>query len=115
MFWTLAVAAGRTLRHFMAEAETGPSYIIGAQTSTGRASTRLQEAFCPPLHVLRCKIDPPLPLEYASFDLIWAISVFTHLTDNSIPWLLELHRLLKPDGMLIATYMGPRQSAVAPR
>jgi len=28
------------------------------------------------------------------------------LTDNSIPWLLELHRLLKPHGLLIATYMG---------
>ncbi len=45
-------------------------------------------------------------MEHGSFDLIWAISVFTHLTDNSIPWLLELHRLLKPAGLLIATYMG---------
>jgi hypothetical protein len=24
--------------------------------------------------------------------------VFTHLTNNSIPWLLELHRVLKPGG-----------------
>jgi hypothetical protein len=30
----------------------------------------------------------------------------THLTDSSLPWLLELHKLLKPDGLLIATYMG---------
>ena len=45
-------------------------------------------------------------LEPGSFDLIYAVSVFTHLTDNSIPWLLELHRLLKPDGILIASYMG---------
>jgi SAM-dependent methyltransferase len=34
------------------------------------------------------------------------ISVFTHLTENSLPWLLELHRLLRPGGLLIATYMG---------
>ena len=34
------------------------------------------------------------------------MSVFTHLTDNSSAWLLELQRLLKPDGLLIATYMG---------
>ena len=32
--------------------------------------------------------------------------MFTHLTDSSIPWLLELHRLLRPGGLLIATYMG---------
>ncbi len=49
---------------------------------------------------------PPLEFDSASFDLVWAISVFTHLTDNSIPWLLELHRILKPGGLLIATYMG---------
>ena len=51
-------------------------------------------------------ILPPLPLEDESFDLIWSISVFTHLTDNSLPWLCELHRLLRPGGLLIATYMG---------
>lgn len=47
-----------------------------------------------------------LGLEYGSFDLAWALSVFTHLTDSSIPWLHELHRLLKPGGLFIATYMG---------
>ena len=50
--------------------------------------------------------NPPLGLEHGSFDLIYAISVFTHLTDNSVPWLLELRRMLKPDGLLIATFMG---------
>ena len=52
------------------------------------------------------RADPPLGLEYGTFDLIWALSVFTHLTDSSLAWLLELHKLLKPDGFLIATYMG---------
>ncbi|MGH2966570.1 MAG: class I SAM-dependent methyltransferase [Solirubrobacterales bacterium] len=99
--------AGRTLRHFIVEAETGEFW----GTDIDAASIDwLQEAFCPPLHAVRCNTDPPLPLDSGSFDLIWAISVFTHLTDNSIPWLLELHRLLKPDGLLIATYIGPRHS-----
>ncbi|MCB0829234.1 MAG: class I SAM-dependent methyltransferase, partial [Solirubrobacterales bacterium] len=49
---------------------------------------------------------PPLGLEHESFDLIYAVSVFTHLADESLPWLIELHRLLKPGGRLIATYMG---------
>ena len=66
----------------------------------------MQDVLCPPLHALRCDEAPPLGLEPGSIDLAWALSVFTHLTDSSIPWLLELHRLLKPDGLLIATYMG---------
>ncbi len=95
--------AGRTLRHFLSEAEAAELW--GADIDAESIGW-LQEALCPPLHALRCSVDPPLDLEPGSFDLIWAISVFTHLTDNSIPWLLELHRLLKPKGRLIATYMG---------
>jgi SAM-dependent methyltransferase len=95
--------AGRTLRHFLAEAETAELW--GADIDAASIEW-LQQALCPPLHVLRCDAAPPLPFEDGSFDLAWAISVFTHLTDESIPWLLELHRLLKPGGLLIATYMG---------
>jgi hypothetical protein len=35
------------------------------------------------------------------------MSVFTHLTEAWSGWLLELHRVLKPDGWLIATFLGP--------
>ena len=41
----------------------------------------------------------------SSFDLIWALSVFTHLVDP-MRWLAELHRVLAPGGQLIASYMG---------
>jgi SAM-dependent methyltransferase len=75
----------------------------------------LKGAHSPPLHALQCGYTPPLEFEDASFDLAWAISVFTHLTDNSIPWLLELHRLLKPGGTLIATYMGRRHFEILTR
>lgn len=95
--------AGRTLRHFLAEAREGE--VWGADIDAASIAW-LHAHLCPPLHVRRCGPDPPLGLEYGSFDLVWALSVFTHLTDSSIPWLLELHRLLKPDGVLIATYMG---------
>lgn len=94
---------GRTLRHFQSEAETGEFWgtdIDGACIET------LEGTLAPPMHVMRCEVDPPLGLDYGSFDLAWAVSVFTHLTENSIPWLLELHRLLKPGGLLIATYIG---------
>jgi SAM-dependent methyltransferase len=96
--------AGRTLRHFLSEAE-------GAEfwgTDIDRPSIEWIEAnLSPPLHAWHSHHAPPLGLEHESFDLIWAVSVFTHLTVNSTPWLLELHNLLKPGGLLIATYMGP--------
>jgi SAM-dependent methyltransferase len=95
--------AGRTLRHFMTEAETAEIW----GTDIDRPSIEwLERNLCPPLHAWACEENPPLGLEHGSFDLAWAISVFTHLTTNSAQWLLELHRLLKPDGLLIATYMG---------
>ncbi|MBW6518667.1 MAG: class I SAM-dependent methyltransferase [ANME-2 cluster archaeon] len=49
------------------------------------------------------------PLEYPSdfFDLIYAISVFTHLNeDNQFHWLRELDRIIKPGGILILTLHG---------
>jgi SAM-dependent methyltransferase len=95
--------AGRTLRYFMSEAETAEVWGVDIDAAS---VDLLRDTVCPPLHVMRSEHMPPLALDGGSFDLIWSISVFTHLTTNSIPWLLELHRLLKPDGLLIATYMG---------
>jgi SAM-dependent methyltransferase len=101
--------AGRTLRHFLTEAERGDFW--GADNHL-ESIRWLEKALCPPLHVRRSAALPPLGLEYDSLDLAWAISVFTHLTDSSSAWLLELHRLLKPGGLLIATYMGRWNSEV---
>ncbi len=64
----------------------------------------------PPFHVFRNEEAPPLPLDGDSFDLIWAISVFTHLSDQWAAWLLELHRILREDGVLFATIHGPDRS-----
>jgi SAM-dependent methyltransferase len=95
--------AGRTLRHFLPEAEEADFW----GTDIDQASIEWMQAnLCPPLHAWHGHHAPPLGLEHDSFDLIWAVSVFTHLTSNSTPWLLELHKLLKPGGLLIPTYMG---------
>ena len=95
--------AGRTLRHFLSEAEDTEFW--GADVDAASIDW-LQGSLCPPLHAWRSAHGPPLGLEHGSFDLAWAISVFTHLNLTSASWLLELHRLLKPDGLLIATYYG---------
>jgi SAM-dependent methyltransferase len=53
------------------------------------------------------ELSPPLPYEEGRFDLIYALSVFTHLSaDLERRWLAELVRALKPGGLLFFTTMG---------
>lgn len=48
---------------------------------------------------------PPLPVPDASFDLILAVSVFTHIDEeHQFRWLAELKRISKPGAYLILTY-----------
>src|SRR5215207_4960131 len=68
--------AGRTLRHFLTEAETAEFW--GCDIDSDSVEW-LDRTLCPPLHVFRNETDPPLPLPDRSLDLIWAISVFSHL------------------------------------
>jgi SAM-dependent methyltransferase len=52
-------------------------------------------------------LEPPLSYADESFDLCYAASVFTHLPENlQKPWLEELHRVLKPGGILMLTLSG---------
>lgn len=46
---------------------------------------------------------PVLPLEDNSFDLVTAYSVFTHLNEPELNWLLELRRILRPGGIAYLT------------
>ncbi len=55
---------------------------------------------------------PPLELDDDSFDLVWAISVFTHISDYWSSWLVDLHRILRDGGILLATIAGPDTSRV---
>jgi len=95
--------AGRTLRHFLPEAERAE--IWGADIDKPSVDW-INQNLSPPLQAWRSPSGPPLGLEHGSFDLIYSISVFTHLDVMASLWLLELGRLLKPDGILIATYYG---------
>jgi SAM-dependent methyltransferase len=52
-------------------------------------------------------LEPPLSFETESFDLVYALSVFTHLTvDLQLRWRDELHRVLRPGGYLLVTIHG---------
>ena len=52
-------------------------------------------------------LEPPTPYEPESFDLIYALSVFTHIPEAlQRPWIEELMRLLRPGGYLFLTVSG---------
>jgi SAM-dependent methyltransferase len=55
---------------------------------------------------------PPLPFAAGSFDVVIAASVITHLTDWWAEWMVELHRVLKPDGVLIASFFSEAYAPV---
>lgn len=51
--------------------------------------------------------QPPLPYPEDKFDLIYAISVFTHLDEKfQFSWLSELRRIAKPGAIVILTVHG---------
>jgi SAM-dependent methyltransferase len=53
------------------------------------------------------RLAPPLAFADESFDLVYALSVFTHLTDDlQLAWRDELHRVLRPGGRLLITTHG---------
>ena len=53
---------------------------------------------------------PPLDVADDTYDLVYAFSVFTHLTDSWSAWLLELHRVLKPGGLFVVTILSKGMS-----
>ena len=56
---------------------------------------------------------PPLPYSDNKFDFIYAISVFSHLSEEShIRWLGELSRVAEPRGYLLATFHGEKSQSV---
>jgi SAM-dependent methyltransferase len=52
-------------------------------------------------------LAPPLAFDDAAFDLVYALSVLTHLPEElQLLWLRELHRVLRPGGRLLVTTHG---------
>jgi SAM-dependent methyltransferase len=96
--------AGRVLRQFAPEAESGEFWGCDLYEPT---VTWLQENLSPPFRFY-VNAERPMPHPDEHFDLVYAISVFTHITGEWAEWMLELRRILKPDGLLLATFIGPR-------
>jgi len=49
---------------------------------------------------------PPLGVPECSFDLVYGMSVFTHIGEGWAAWAAEMHRVLAPGGFGIFTFLG---------
>jgi SAM-dependent methyltransferase len=95
--------AGAVARQFLGEAEVADLYACDVHEPS---IAWLQGHLAPPLKVMHNREAPPLPLPDGHFQLIVAIGVLTVMAVHWSDWLVELHRLLDTDGVLIATVTG---------
>jgi SAM-dependent methyltransferase len=95
--------AARVLRQFAPEAVNATF----SGCDIDRASVDWDQLnLSPPFRFFHSDIAPPLSLPAGSVDLIWAMSVFTHIGQQWSDWLVELHRVLDDGGILIASFLG---------
>ncbi|HMJ34365.1 MAG TPA: class I SAM-dependent methyltransferase [Baekduia sp.] len=92
---------GRTLRHFVPELEIADFHACDIDVESVQW---LQQNF-PAVQSFTNEEMPPIDRPAETFDVIYAVSVFTHLLDSWAEWLLEMRRLLKPGGVLVASFM----------
>ena len=95
--------SGRTLRSFFREAEEWD--MLGCDVHL-ESIEWLQKHLDPPFHFFSLGKTPSIPKPDEYFDLVWAFSVFTHITDQWSDWLLEIHRTIKPEGLALISFLG---------
>ena len=97
---------GRVIRHW---AGLGRTAVHGADAN--KHAIAWCRANLPFARFASNGLAPPLDHADQSFDLVYALSVFTHLpADLQHAWMRELARLLRPGGFLLLTTHGERYS-----
>jgi SAM-dependent methyltransferase len=101
---------GRVLRHLSGLPGTA---LHG--TDPNRWAIQWCEKHLPFAQFKVCSLEPPLPYPDDLFDLIYAFSIFTHLTEPlQARWMDELRRVLAPGGHLILTVHGDKCADALP-
>jgi SAM-dependent methyltransferase len=95
--------AGQTLRQFAVE---GSRAELWGCDIDAESIGWLERNLSPPLNLFTVGERAALPKPDDHFDLIYAFSVFTHVDAGWAAWVLELHRVLKPDGLFVASFLG---------
>jgi SAM-dependent methyltransferase len=93
---------GRVLRHWAGL----PNTEISGCDINPRMVTWCDENL-PFAHATVNELSPPLPYADASFDLVYAFSVMTHLSEElQHAWIEECRRVLKPGGYFLFSTLG---------
>lgn len=73
------------------------------------------QAELPDVTTVKNEAFPPIPFEDEAFDLVYSLSIFTHLPEEAaLAWLSELERVLAKDGIAILTTHGyPAMDTIA--
>ena len=96
---------GRILRHLAPQC---PAAQIEGVDIDGEAIAWCRANFPASLTFHQTAEWPPFPFEDGRFDLIYSISVFTHLPEAmQLAWLAELTRVAKPGGWLLLSTHAP--------
>jgi SAM-dependent methyltransferase len=95
---------GRTLVAF--ESEVEHAQLVGCDIHP-ESIAWAQANLAPPFEFFTCGESPPLEQPAGRFDLIYAMSVFTHITYEWSNWVAELHRVMGPGGIVVISVLGP--------
>ena len=91
--------AGRVIRHLPELTEAELHGIDYNEKLLGWCAENLHGTF------LRNELTPPLGLPDAHFDILYALSVFTHLREETQrEWLREYARILRPGGLALISF-----------
>jgi SAM-dependent methyltransferase len=94
--------SARVLRHFRNIAD-----LRLAETDANPSPIEWDCENLPGIDFYQNALVPPLAFDGESFDLIYALSVFTHIPlEWQRPWLNELRRVLRPGAYLLCTVLG---------
>ena len=91
---------GRIIRFYLRDLP--PDRLVGVDQSADLIEVcRATNRWCRFEH---CRPLPPLDCPDETFGLVYAYSVFSHLSEDvHLEWLAELGRVLRPGGLLVAT------------
>lgn len=94
---------GRVLRYFLRDQEPAKLWGLDCNPALIETCQRINK-WC---HFELGGVHPPTAIAAGSFDLIYSFSVFSHFSEEMHKeWLGELHRIMRPGGLLIATTRG---------
>ena len=94
---------GRAIRQFGEEAREAEFWGCDIDGSSIRWSV---QNLSPPFRFFQISEVPTIPFEDDSFDLVYAISVLSHIHSTWHQWLMEIRRVLKPGGTFFVSFMG---------